>query len=165
VSSRVDWAEAGIGECQAERPELLARVGLELGVGERPPVGVFDALAEDLLKASGVGHAEGPAEVARRDHAGPGEHADAHGEAVIVARELGRPVLGRRRLALAHLEANVGVVEVRESARVVGREAAYELTDAVDQVDAEALGHPVRGPRTARPRRCRRARRRPGLPR
>ncbi len=136
-----DRMQARVLERVAERAELGLHQGLHLRVGHRPPVGGLQALAEQAGQVREVGRAESASEVAGRAHAGAGQDPDPEGEGVVVAGGLGLAVLGARELALADLDAHVGVAEVGERARVPGDEFADHRGDGLDQPGLDAVRH------------------------
>src|SRR3990172_5606008 len=70
-----------------------------------------------------------------------GKDADAEGEAVVLAAELVHPVFGDGGLALADLDADVGVLTEAFGSGVGGDEVVDRVSDLGDNVNADLLGH------------------------
>src|SRR5438034_6306569 len=71
-------------------------------------------VSQQALELGEIRGAEREADVARRDRPLAREDADAERQTLVLARTLGRAVLGERPLALDDLEAKIGVAQAGE---------------------------------------------------
>ena len=149
VAADLNRVEARLAERLAEAAELLPGLRLLLGVRRRAAVRALEGVTEDPGQVGRVGGAEREPGVAGGDRAVARQDAHPEGQALVVARALGRAVLGRRPLGLAHLEAEIGVTEAREALGGVVQALLGDGLDRLDQVDAQT-GHHARPLRTAR---------------
>src|SRR5207247_8623414 len=84
---------------------------LHIGVERRAAVGARERVSQQALELGEIRGAEREADVARRDRPLAREDADAERQTLVLARALGRAVLGERPLALDDLAAKIGVAQ------------------------------------------------------
>src|SRR5207249_4186839 len=81
-----DRRQARIHQGVPEASEFATSVGLHLGVDAGATPRSLDRVADDAREIRDVARAQGQADVAGRDRAVAGEHADTEGERVVFTR-------------------------------------------------------------------------------